>query len=476
MGPDTPEPTAVEGAGVADDPPRLGVRDLLLYALPGTGTTFLFTLLLVVYMNYATEVLGASAALIGAIFFGARVWDGVSDPLVGYWSDRTRSRWGRRKTWLLASALPLAVFAVAVWRPPAALAGPLLGVWIAVAILGFYTAFTLFEVPHMALGAELTQHRRDRIRVFGGRQLGKTLGLFAAFGLGASLVEDLSTARVRLGALVLGASAFAAASIVLAVVALPRERPDYAARGPVGSLRAARDVWGNPNARVLLFVYLVEQLGLGGIGVLVPFVVRYVMQTPDLIAEMLLAYTVPAVLSIPMWMWLGERYDKRDLWMRAMGMSCVGFGLLLFVDQGTVRLMLVASLVAGTASGCGPTLGQALKADVIDFDEYRTGERKEGAYFAAWNLVSKLASGVMLGVVGLALEASGFRAGAPEQSGVARATMVLLMGGMPVLGFGVGMLVFRRFRLTQEEHDRVLAALEARALSSRSPPGGAGPG
>ncbi len=459
-------PEAPLGAGPPGAEPlgtgRLGAGRLVSYALPSIGTSFLFALMLVGYLNYATEVLGVSASLVGLVFFAARVWDGISDPLVGYASDRTRARFGRRKSWLIAAAPTLFVTAVAAWSPPTGLTGAPLALWIAVAVFAFYTAFTLFEVPHMALGAELTQHRRDRVRVFGIRQFAGTLGLFGAFALGASLLEDLSTARERLSWLVLCAGIVTAVSIGWMVAALPRERPDYAARRPSGSLRAARDVWRNRDARILLFVYTAEQVATGGIGVLVPFVVRHVLRTPDLIAEMLVSYTLPALLSVPVWMALGERFDKRRLWMIAMGMSGFGFGLLCFVGEGTVGLMLAASLFAGFASGCGPTLGQALKADVIDGDDLATGERKEGAYFAAWNLVRKVAAGGMVAAVGFALDGSGFVAGAAEQTDFAKNTMVFLIGGVPIAGFAVAILLLRGFGMTQEKHARILAQLASR--------------
>ena len=453
-----------------DTAERLPVSLLLSYALPGAGTGFLFALMLVVYLNYATEVLGLGASVVGAVFFAARVWDAVCDPLAGYWSDRTRSRLGRRKSWLLASCPALLVFALAAWAPPPSLSGNAPVTWIAVAVFGFYTAYTLFEVPHMALGAELTQHRRDRVRVFAARQLVRTVGLFAAFGLGAALLEDLTTARDRLSLLAGSAGVLTALSILWTIAALPRERADYAGRGPAGSWRAAHDVWRNRDARVLLFVYGIEQLGIGGIGVLVPFVVRHVLREPDLIAEMLLCYTMPALFSVPIWMWLGERFDKRTLWMRAMALSGIGFGMLLFLGEGTIGLMIASSLVAGLASGCAPTLGQALKADVIDRDELATGERKEGAYFAAWSLVSKLASGIMVGLVGFALDLSGFVPGVEEQSDTVVRTMTFLCGGMPFIGFAIGMWWFRGFGLTQDEHARVLAALAERQQSASSTP------
>lgn len=437
---------------------------IALYALPGAGVNFLYTLILVMYMSFGTEVLHVAPGVLGAIFFVSRIWDAISDPIAGRLSDRTVAKRGRRKTWLLASSLPLALCSVAVWAPPTALSGGSLIAWIAVAVFGFYTAYTLFEVPHMALGAELSHDRSTRVRVFGVRQLVRTLGLFAAFGIGASLLEDLDTARSNAFGLSITVGAFTAAAVMVAVFVLPPERADYVGKGGESLKRSLRDVWSNPHARILLFVLFVESLATGAVGVLVPFVVRYVMKTPELIAEMLVLYALPAVASIPVWMWLARHFEKRRLWLLAMCMSGAGFGMLCLLDEGTISLMVAASLVAGSASGCGTSLGMALKADVIDWDEHATGERKEGAYFAAWAFVSKVAAGVMIGLVGVMLQWVGFAPGT-EPSEAARTTMLFLMGGVPLLGFGIGVLVFLRFRLTETEHARIRREIDARAAS-----------
>ena len=439
--------------------PPLRTRDLVLYSLPGTGVSFLFALVLVMYMKFATDVLHLAPAVMGAIFFASKIWDAVSDPLAGRLSDATRSRLGRRKSWLLASSVPLGLTSVAMWAPPVGLGESALTLWITVAVFAFYTAYTLFEVPHMALGAELTFDLRERNRVFGMRQLLRSIGLFAAFGIGSALLEDSSTARTNALWLSIGAGVFTTVTIVAAVLRLPAERADHAHRGGSGIYASLRDVARNPHARILLFVFFIEQMGIGGIGVLVPYVVEYVMLRPDLISEMLIVYVICTVGSIPVWVWLGGRYDKRSLWITAMWMSLVGFGSLLFIDEGTIGIMVFCALVAGTAGGCGPTLGQAIKADVIDWDEYETGERKEGAYFAAWSFTSKLAAGVMIGLVGFSLQASGFEEGAVQPWSV-RGTMLFLMGGMPVFGFGLAILAFRRFALDRVEHARIRDAIE----------------
>jgi len=437
----------------------LSIPVLVLYGLPGMSVNFLFSLVLVMYMKFSTDVLLLAPSAIGAIFFASKIWDAISDPLAGRLSDRTHSRLGRRKAWLLASAIPLAITGVAMWAPPPGLGQTAMLIWIGVSVFAFYTAYTLFEVPHMALGAELSFDPRDRNRVFGARQLLRTFGLLAAFGIGVAVLEDPAQARANALYLALAAGSFTIGTILLAVTSLPQERPDFAGRGGASLRSAMRDVLHNPHARLLLFVFFIEQLGIGGIGVLVPYVAHYVMLRPDLTSEMLMVYVLCAVSSIPIWVCLGDRFDKRTLWLGAMWLSMLGFGLLLFLGPGTIGIMVVASILAGIGSGCGPTLGQAIKADVIDWDEYQTGERKEGAYFAAWSFTSKLAAGVMLGIVGFALDWSGFVEN-QTQSVRVEATMLALMGGMPVLGFGLGILAFRRFSLGPEEHARIRADIE----------------
>jgi GPH family glycoside/pentoside/hexuronide:cation symporter len=145
--------------------------------------------------------------------------------------------------------------------------------------------------------------------------------------------------------------------------------------------------------------------------------------------------------------------------MVGIAMGALGFGGLFFLEEGSYWLVFGCALVAGVGNGCGSTLGQALKADVIDVDEYETGERKEGAYFAAWNFVSKMAAGVMMGVVGLSLQAVGFVPN-QEQAPLTVYAMRFLMGGMPFLGFGIAAVVLARFGLSEAEHARIRLLVE----------------
>ncbi len=445
-------------------PTALPWRTLVAYSLPAAGVSAIATLFVVMYLKFATDRLGVPALAMGAIFLAAKVWNAIADPVVGSWSDRTRARIGRRRAWLLGCAIPFAGFTWMMWSPPAHLEGAALAAWVAISVFGFYTAMTAFDVPHAAWGAELTHDPQSRNRVFGLKYFVRAFGLALAFAVGVGLVSDPVTGRA-------GASAFAAVvglGTALAIFTMlpfvPRERADYQGRGGVSIQRALGDVWRNREARLLITVFFIEAVGVGGLSVLVPYVTEYVMKTPHLIQAMLGVFVGSTFLGVPVWVVLARRFEKQRLWLFAMVQAAVGFGILLFLGEGDWPLMVVSGVLAGSAQACGNSIGQSLKADVIDLDELRTGERKEGAYFAAWSFVNKLGNALLASSAGFALHFAGYVPNV-EQTPLVRATMVLLMGGMPLVGYGVGALLFTRFSLTRAEHERIRKELDLRAAA-----------
>ncbi len=131
----------------------------------------MYLILSLYVMKFSTDVLLIAPAVMGAIFSLSRIWDAISDPLVGYLSDRTTLKLGRRRTWILGSCLPISVGFYAVFAPPFSMQGDDLTLWMTLAIIGFYSAMTLFFVPHMALGAELSTDYHERSRLFGVRHI-----------------------------------------------------------------------------------------------------------------------------------------------------------------------------------------------------------------------------------------------------------------------------------------------------------------
>jgi GPH family glycoside/pentoside/hexuronide:cation symporter len=148
----------------------LSTGKMVGYSLPAFGAAMLLLSVAVYLPNYYTGELGLSAGLLSWVLLAGRLWDAVTDPIVGYASDRTRSRWGRRRPFFLLSAVPLWLTFYVTWSPAAGLSPPALFAHLLLSYLVLYTFWTIFWIPYVSLGMELTPHHHERTRLFGTRQ------------------------------------------------------------------------------------------------------------------------------------------------------------------------------------------------------------------------------------------------------------------------------------------------------------------
>jgi GPH family glycoside/pentoside/hexuronide:cation symporter len=443
---------------IADAQVPLGT--LLIYGLPGCVLQFTFMLVLVYLMKYATDVLLVPAAVMGLLFGLSRLSDAILDPAAGYLSDRTRSPLGRRRSWMLASSLPMGATFFMLWSPPAGLAAVALAVWMGVAIFAYHVATTMFAVPHDALGAELSTNHHDRTRIFGVKHIVGTLGSLLALG-GMELLRRAEDPRRTAFAIALAIGVALAATSLLAVARL-RERSEHQGRGSHNPWKAFADVWRNPHARLLLFVFGIENFGTAILAVLIAYVMQYVYGLAQYTTAFMLLYFIPAVLFVPVWIRLSRRFGKRNLWIFSMSMMTLAFAGLAFVRAGDVWLVCALGVIAGVGGGCGQVVGPSIQADVVDYDERATGERKEGIYFAAWAFMRKSAFGIATMLVGLLLGVIGFEPNV-EQSDATKLGLRTLFGIVPGACYAVGTLCFLRFRLDEAAHLAIRRELDARA-------------
>lgn len=459
-------------------PHRVPWRTVLAYGAPAAGAGYMYLLLSLYVMKFATDVLLIAPVVMGIIYSLSRIWDAVSDPLVGYLSDRTKLPMGRRRTWILASCLPIAGGFYMVFAPPLSLDQAGLELWMGVAVILFYSAMTLFFVPHLSLGAELTSDYHERSRMFGTRHaayiLGSILSLISLHFLIAEEFKPDGDVRGLAADLGLVAVVIMVVLVVFSVVRL-RERPEFQGRMNSSPVQAFRDVWQNPHARLLLVVTFIEHVGSSAIAALTLYVTHYVVGMPLWAPVVIFAYMLPSSASVPLWLPLSKRFGKIRVWMGGMILTGVSFGamfLLPFIEDVNARLawMIAMAFFAGLANGCGGTIGPSVQGDVIDYDEYKTGERKEGAYFAAWNFVYKGALGLMLLLTGFALEFSGFVPNV-EQTMTVKMTMISLYGLFPLVCYSIGAFLFRRFKLDEATYAEIRAELDSRATAAATATG-----
>ncbi len=395
------------------------------------------------------------------------VWDGLNDPVAGYLSDRTRTRIGRRRPFMLGAALPLGVAFAAMWSAPTGGSATTGFLYLVGAFVVLDTAFSLYATPYMALGAELSDDYHERTQLAASRALFHLLGLMLGVVVPGILLRRYASAP---------SSAFHAIGIGLGIVMtivavltglLIRERPLAAAPVHPASWRTffggIRSTFANPPFRVLIATVACVLLCGGLNQTLVPYAFVYWLGRPQLVSTAPALYLVASIVSLPFWTALSHRVGKDTAMRVCMLWSIAALVLtpiVLAPDMGEARFVTFLVL-AGLGNGGWMVLLAAITADVIDFDELATHTRREGAYFGVWTLAYKWASAVASGIAGIALQLLGYVPN-QAQSATTITGIRLLYGPVPAALMLLAFVVFWRFPLTRERHAEIRAALDAR--------------
>ena len=458
------ENLSVSSVGVAGAE-KLTTGVIWAYSIPRIGFGIMGLLFGTYLMKFSTDVLLIAPAAMGALIAASRIWDGVSDPLAGYLSDGTHSRFGRRRIWLFMSSVPMSLGLIMIWSPPTSLEGVMLIAWMGLALFVYETASTAFFVPHGALGVELTPNYHERTRLYGYSHmigaLGSLLGLISLYLMDSG--EDK-----RLWAIILSSIAgFCICAMVLGSTFVLPERADFQNRGSENPFRSFTDVFRNKHARLLLIVYAIETFGGATIGLLVSYIVAYVIPMENVPVDssvffisVLVFYFVPQFAFAPLWIKLSTYTGKKNLWAASMWISALVFVGYFFALNSYIMIWLL-TFILGTSGGIGAVVAPAISADIIDYDEYLTGERKEGTYYAVWNMVRKGAASLTAIITGFVLQWVGFEPNV-EQTETTKIVFRSLFALMPAGGYMIGALVFTRFSFNEKEHSDVRRVLATR--------------
>jgi GPH family glycoside/pentoside/hexuronide:cation symporter len=309
------------------------------------------------------------------------------------------------------------------------------------------------------MGAELSRGYHDRTRVFGIMQMVESVGMLAAAGV-LVFLEQAEDPRSFARGLSLAIGGFGAALILVAAWRL-RERSEFLGRGGASPWRSFGDVLSNPHSRILIGVFFLEQLGFSTLVALMPYLSDYVLDTPGSTGLYLFGAIGAALLSIPVWIQLSRRLGKKPVWIFSILAKSVLFALAFFLGPGDFVPMMVLAVFVGVMNGSGAVVGPSLKADVVDWDEAETGERKEGSYFAAWNFVQKGAGGVAVWAIGVMLAMTGFVPNV-AQSEETRLGILLLVSAVPCVLHALALLLMLRFSLDEAAHGQARRRADAR--------------
>jgi len=448
---------------------RLARRTKLLYGAGDTGFSLTSTLLAVYYLLFLTDVVGLRPDLAGLAIGIARQWDWINDPIIGHISDRTRSRWGRRRPFLLFGFVPFAiVFTLMWWRPPIQGQGWLAAYYAAIYVL-YDTVATFVYMPYFALTPELTPDYDERTALTTYRMAFSILGSLVAFIVPWMIIGTFrpeNASRIWLNGAIF---AVLSALPLLLTFAGTREDPQLTVEARpslLGSLKAA------VKNRPFVFsagIFLLTWLTVDVIQAILLYFIKYWLHLEGQSDTIFAVIFVTALVALPLWEWASRHTNKRLAYIRGIAFWAAVQIVLVLVRPGTqLPLILLLGALAGVGVSAAHVLPWSIIPDSVEWDELRTGQRHEGMFYSLVMLMQKAASGLALPLIGLTLQWAGYQPNVAAQRPSALTAIRAMTGPVPALLLCLGIAFAALYPLSRQKHHEMREELARRRAAAQA--------
>ncbi len=451
---------------------RLSMKLCLGFSIGTVGVSIMLNAVTAYFPAFMSTVLGQSPEIAGYLLMGSKLFDAVIDVAVGTMSDRTRSRWGRRKPWLLAGALLSAISFLLIFAPLVSTEASLVPYMIA-ALLIYSLAYSLFNVPYMAMPAELTNGFHERTRLLSVRTVFVSLGQLLSMAGTAALIE-------RGGG---GAQGYATMGLVMALIiggamtatalAVPVQHgtpPRAGGHMPTGS--QLRAIFKNRPFMLLLGAKIFQFLAFASIastGVLYLLNVLEVGYSGQIV--MAVTQNIVSALTMPLWVRLGRRLGKRQTYFVGVVLFCIGALSWLTADTDITTAGIVwRAIISGGGSGGIILMSVSMLGDTLAYDRFVTGEGREGLLSSTIAVIEKTSFAFGVAVLGIFLKLFGyvpsFGGKLVEQPESAVMALKLGFAVLPAAIYVINALFLWHYDLDEAK----LAAAEAAAAATQDTP------
>lgn len=435
---------------------------------PGTAIPFWYTIFL-------TDIARLDLRLVSLFWVVVTIWDAVNDPLFGVLSDRTRTRWGRRRPYLLFGAVPFGVTFALLWLVPAVESQAALFAYYTVVYILFEASFTAVSCPYVALTPELTHDHDERTSLVTYRM---------AFNIGASLAAPLLFGLVIFPMFpARDPRAFRVIGLICGAISIPpfliaflatRERSEFQEESALPLWNSLRFVLRNVAFRYTLAIRILSWMPVViAQAIFAYFLIYWTGMTEDETSLVQAAIMVVALLCLPLVLWLARRLEKKTAYIIAAASWAVVMLAILLVPQGAKAPAYVIAALAGFGVSAAHLLPRAMEPDVLEVDELMSGRRQEGAYTGVAVFVDKLARALILGLLPAVLYWSGYvqptaADPVPPQPASALRALQLLISILPALLLAVSILVAQRYPITRQRYAEIHQKLVARRLRGKT--------
>ena len=379
------------------------------WGLGTLGPVIVLTSTNALLLRFMTDYVGVSAAVASLLIGLSKLYDAFADPTMGWLSDRTRSRWGRRRPYLLLGGAMLAVSMVVLFTVPPFESTSARIAYMAVMLVFYATAYTVFTIPYMAMPAEMTTGSLQRTQLMSWRVAAVGLAQIVALFIGAALVD-----RFGGGAAGHFNMALAIAPVVLlsSIVCfwMTSDAPfTHRSTTHVPFLAQARSVLSNKPYLILIAVKLLTLTSLSAYAIFPYFFQRIMGVSNAYLGTYFAISSIALIVSQPLWIRLSKRFGKPTTYRIALLASLPVWLSFLVVQAGDpLWTILLRAALTGLCGGGALLMGQSLLPDTMEYDYLRTGLRREGIFAGFYTTVEKVAGAYGIAIVGAILASSGY--------------------------------------------------------------------
>jgi len=446
---------------------RFGTK--LAYGVPSFAIAVVGVPMFVYLPRFYSDVVGVSVTTLGMIVLAGRAIDAFTDPFIGWASDRTHTRFGKRRPWIAVAAPLLALTVLALYLPPEG-SEALRTAWCAVSVTLFFLFLTGLVVPYRALGPELVRDFDDRNTVFSVREglfvIGSAVAM-AAPPLLAQLMEKSSErARFAVFAAIAAPLLLAAAAACVVFVREPPRELAEKARRVTSEPRASRGIRKSPFA-VLLAAYTIAALGNNLPGALATYYATYVLGIEN-VGFYLVAFLAAGLLALPLWNLAARRFGKKRAWLAALAVNTVPFACVFPLGRGDTALFATLVVLSGLGAIATVALAPSMQADAIDHDELVSGQRRDGQLIGLWMIAEKLAAAAGVGLALPLLGAVGYQPNVAQTPAVLL-TLRLLYVVVPCACNALAFVVLLAYPIDRAAHVAITEALAERRSGAEAP-------
>ena len=446
------------------------LRNYAGYAAGDFANNLAFSMQGLFLMIYYTNVIGLDPAIVASMFLLVRFWDAFADVFVGRMVDLTRSRWGKFRPYLLFASLPLLFASVALFTMPG-FGGDrgkqYIYMYVSYIVLG--TLYSFVNIPYGSLASAMTQDPIERSRLGVWRSMGPVFAILILVIVIAPKISQYKTRPAQLQ------SFFTATTLVFAAVGFLlylftffncREQVPHKAT-PVTIKDTLRSFKRNSALQILCVSNLVYLIGTFAVQGAEAYYAAYVLGNSKDLIWMVLAISASTFVAVPIVPHAVARIGKKATFMYASALMILA-GIWIFLLPANLSLIIVVFFIFGFAQNAATSLLFAFEADAVEYGEYVTGQRTEGATYAIYSFFRKMSQAVSASLVGYALAVGSFAPKAPAQPHSALTAIKAVMGLAPAVFGLLGIAIFAFYPLTDDRFREIVKELRARRTGTAS--------